>query len=282
MLQLIRYSLIILVFIVILSLWVFYNAIRPILRVTSSETPANYGLTYENVSFYTDDHVLIKGWFIPNKNPRAKTIILLHGYPADKGDILPSRIFLHKDYNLLFIDFRYLGESGGHYSTIGKMEVEDLRAAIKYLHSRNINEVGVWGWSLGGAVVLLASPNLPEIKAIVAESSYARLSLVADKYYPIFGLDVVIGKLLRLWSWVFLNIDLDTLQPAESIKQLKIPVLLIYNKDDKIIGYEHAVLMQEATENKKNVTLIINDNLPHNALMENYQEVIKRFFAEKL
>lgn len=282
MYQLIRYTLAILVFIVFLSLWVFYNAIRPILHVTSSVTPVQYGLPYENVSFYTSDHVLIKGWFILNKNPHAKTIILLHGYPADKGDILPSRIFLHKDYNLLFIDFRFLGESGGHYSTAGKMEVEDLRAAIKYLHTRNINEVGVWGWSLGGAVALLASPDSPEIKAVVAESPYARLGLVADKYYPIFGLDIVIGKLLRLWSWVFLNIDLDSLQPAESIKQIKIPVLLIYNKDDQIIGYKHAVVMREATKNKKNVTLIINENLPHNALMENYQEVIKTFFADKL
>ena len=35
-------------------------------------------------------------------------MILLHGYPADKGNILPVLAFLHADFNLLLFDFRYL------------------------------------------------------------------------------------------------------------------------------------------------------------------------------
>ena len=259
-------------------MWVFYLAIRPI-RIVSSITPAQLGLSYEAVSFKTTDNVTIKGWFISNKDPHAKTIILLHGYPADKGDILSSRIFLHKHYHLLFIDFRYLGESGGHFSTVGKREVLDLRAAIDYLRKRHINEVGVWGFSLGGATALLAAPESPEIKAIVAESAYARLDLLADNYYPIPGLNWVIGKFLRLWSWLFLNIDLQSLQPVQSISKLNIPILLFYSSDDQLINYQHALLMQEAGKNKPNVKLIMI-NGHHGMLIENYQSIVSEFFEK--
>jgi uncharacterized protein len=95
-------------YIIMTSLWGFYWAIHPPFRLSSQITPAYFGLQYEDISFYTIDNVLIKGWFIKSAKPQAKTIILLHGYPADKGDILPSRLFLHNEFNLLFIDFRYL------------------------------------------------------------------------------------------------------------------------------------------------------------------------------
>lgn len=111
-LSLLKLFIVIILFIIALSLLVFYLAIRPV-RIVSTVTPANFGLPYENVVLKTSDHISIKAWFVPNKNPQAKTIVLLHGYPADKGDILPSRLFLHQQYHLLLIDFRYLGESGG-------------------------------------------------------------------------------------------------------------------------------------------------------------------------
>src|SRR5260221_9482889 len=98
------------VFLVLLSLWGFYSAIRPS-KIMSSVTPKDYDVAYEDISFTTKDHIKISGWFVPNANPHAKTIILLHGYPADKGNILPGTFFLHKKFNLLYFDFRYLGKS---------------------------------------------------------------------------------------------------------------------------------------------------------------------------
>ena len=162
-------------YIIITSLLGFYFAIRPLHKVSSTITPADLGLKYENVSFYTQDHVLIRGWFIPNKNPNAKTIILLHGYPADKGDILPSRSFLHDKYHLLLFDFRHLGQSGGSYTSIGKKEILDLLAAIQFLHQRHIDKVGIWGLSMGGAVALMTAQDSPAIRAVVSESTYASL-----------------------------------------------------------------------------------------------------------
>jgi len=94
--------------------------------MVSSITPRNLNMPYEQVSFTTADGLSLRGWFILSGKRAAKTLILLHGYPADKGNILPALAFLHADFNLLLFDFRYLGESDGSYSTAGAKEVEDL------------------------------------------------------------------------------------------------------------------------------------------------------------
>ena len=275
------YTLFIIGFVVLLSLWAFYLGIRPI-RIASQITPKTFGVDYESVQFKTADNILIKGWFIPNKNPHAKTIILLHGYPADKANILPSRLFLHKNYNLLLMDFRYFGESDGLYSTIGKNEVLDLQAAIQYLNKRGIKSVGVWGFSLGGAVALLTAPKEPHIKAIVAESPFARLDWMVDDYYPIPGLNYLISQLIHLWAWLFLKMDVNTVNPFQAIEHLKIPVLLIYSKSDQVVKFKHAVLMQKTAAANPYIKLMIVDGKRHGESMENDQEVIKNFFEQHL
>src|SRR3990167_8820037 len=98
----------ILLFLVGLSLYGFYAAMHPV-RMRTDITPAQYGVEYENVAFETADGISIRGWFIPAENLHAPAVILAHGYGGDMGDLLPSRIFLHNDYNLLFFDFRYFG-----------------------------------------------------------------------------------------------------------------------------------------------------------------------------
>lgn len=268
-------------FLVIFSLFGFYWAIRPI-RITSSITPKDYGVDYENIAFRTSDNKLIKGWFIPSKNPHAKTIILLHGYPADKGNILPSRLFLHHSYNLLFLDFRYFGESEGYYSTAGKNEILDVLAAIKYLHSRGINSVGIWGFSVGGAVALMTAEKAPEVKAVVAESSYARMDWMAYEYYRIPLLRYPLGMLTRFWAWLFLHEDILSVSPANSAAKLKIPVLLIHSESDNVIPFKHALLLKEAFKDNKTALAIFNQGLSHGESFANYEITVKSFFDKNL
>lgn len=251
-------------------------------KITSKINPATYGLRYETIQFMTSDNVLIKGWFIPNNNPTAKTIILLHGYPADKSDILPLLIFLSKQYNLLLFDFRYLGESQGSYSTIGVKEILDLRAALKYLNTRGINEVGVWGFSMGAAVALLTAPNSPEIKAIVADAPYARLDWMANDYFAIPGVNYIVGNLLRFWAWLFLEIDIKNVRPVNAVQKIKVPLLFIYHKRDQVIRYEHMLLIQEAIRNHPRAKIVILDQSHHGEVSANYQNLINDFFDHNM
>ncbi|WP_172622825.1 alpha/beta hydrolase [Aquicella siphonis] len=265
----------------ILSLWGFYTAIYPF-KLTSTLTPKKFGLSYEDVSFKTKDNVLIRGWFVPNPNPKAPAIILMHGYPADKGDILALTHFLHQKYHLLYFDFRYLGNSGGSHSTLGKNEVMDLQAAIRFLVTRNIHTIGIWGFSLGGAVALMAAPSTPEIKAIVAESSYARLDWIANDFYRIPVLNHVLGELMRLWGWIFLGFDIKKISPALYAEKIHVPVLLIHSRDDDVIPFKHALLLQNALRDNPHAKLLINDSGGHGKHTQSNDQAIQDFFAAYL
>jgi len=271
----------VLLFFILFSFVGFLISIRPP-RITSSITPADLGLKYEDVSFLTTDGLWLRSWFIPNRAEKTKTLILLHGYPADKGDILPALSFLSRNYNLLLFDFRYLGESEGRISTAGAKETEDLLAAIRFLKSRGKEEVGVWGFSLGGAVALMTAKKAPEIKVIVAESSYARLDLMAREIYKIPVLKYPLAYITGLWSKIILGINLKDISPAESVKGLNLPILIVHSKNDRVIPFNHAVMLQETLKDNLMAEFWFEENLTHGELGREYQKRIEEFFDKNL
>jgi pimeloyl-ACP methyl ester carboxylesterase len=271
----------VLFFFLFVSAWGLYISVKPP-KIVSRITPQNLGLAYEEVSFKTEDDVALRGWFVPNQQASAKTIIALHGYPADKGNILPIVAFLSRRYHLLLFDFRYLGASSGGYSTIGADETRDLRSAIAYLKFRGVTEVGLWGFSMGAAVALMAAPGLPEVKAIVAESSYARLDLMAPVLFQIPVLRYPLAWLTGLWARVFLGISLKHVSPYDNARSLNVPVLLSHSKADRTIPFEHASMLQDALKNNRRAEFWFHEDLYHGQLPPDYQQRVADFFAANL
>jgi uncharacterized protein len=276
-----RIVLIVFSFLVIISLFGFYSSIRPP-KLVSSLTPRDLKMAYQDVSFRTADGLTLRGWLIPSVRTTGKNLILLHGYPADKGDILPALAFLHEDFNLLLFDFRYLGKSEGSYSTIGAKEVEDLLAAIQFLKARGVREVGVWGFSMGGAVALMAIEKAPEIRAVIAESSYASLAQMALQLFRIPLLNYPIAYLVGLWSKLFLGIDLKDVSPAERVRNTTVPILLIHSSADAVIPFSHAQSLREALAKNSSAEFWFHDGAAHGQLAADYQSRVRTFFHKNL
>ena len=276
-----RIVLIVLSVLVIISLWGFYSSIRPP-KMISSITPRDLKMNYEDVSFRTADGLTLRGWYIPSMKKNQKTLILLHGYPADKGNILPALAFLHDDFNLLLFDFRYLGKSEGSYSTAGAKEVEDLLAAIQFLRTRGINELGVWGFSMGGAVALMAIQKASEIRAVISESSYASLSEMAFELLRIPVLNYPIAYLVGLWAKLFLGIDVRDASPADRIRNTTIPILLIHSSADAVIPFSHARRLQQALAKNPNAEFWFHEDFAHGQLAPEYRIRVRNFFLKHL
>jgi uncharacterized protein len=276
-----RIGLVVLAFLILISAWGFYISIRPP-KIHSSITPRDLRMEYENVSFETADGLTLRGWHIPAKKSNNKTVILLHGYPADKGNILPALAFLHDDFNLLLFDFRYLGESDGNYSTAGAKEVEDLLAAIRFLKTRAITEVGVWGFSMGGAVALMAIEKTPEIRAVVAESSYASLSEMALQLFRIPVVNYPIAYLIGLWAKLLLGIDVRDVSPAERIRNSAIPILITHSSADAVIPFSQAKILQQALANNPRAEFWFSEEFAHGQLDADYRSRVRNFFQKHL
>ena len=276
-----RIVLIVSALLILASVWLFYISIRPP-KIVSSITPRELNMPYEKVSFTTADGLTLRGWFVPSGKKTAKTLILLHGYPADKGNILPALAFLHADFNLLLFDFRYLGESEGNYSTAGAKEVEDLLAAIRFLKSRGIKEVGVWGFSMGGAVGLMAIEKAPEIRAVVSESSYASLAEMALQLFRIPLLNYPIAYLIGFWANLFLGIDVRDVSPAEKIRNTTVPILITHSSTDAVIPFSQAKTLQQALVNNPRAEFWFNEEFAHGQMGSDYQTRIRNFFQKNL
>jgi fermentation-respiration switch protein FrsA (DUF1100 family) len=161
---------------------VAYQSLRPP-RWTLKVSPRDFGLAYEDVRFPSKDGTDLAGWWVPAKEARA-TVILCHGYPADRSDVNALIPFLHDaGYDVLAFDFRRLGESGGAMTTIGLREPMDLHGAVTYAKSRSGKPVGVLGVSMGAATALMEAAEDPRVAAVVADSPYASLDVQVPRRF---------------------------------------------------------------------------------------------------
>jgi len=273
---------VIVAFILIFSLLTFLLYIRPP-KYTTQGDPSSYGLEYEKVSFKTKDGLTLKGWFIPSNYSNA-TVIVGHGFPFDKANILPVTKFLNKHYNLFYYDFRYFGESEGRITTIAHKEQQDLLDAIAYLKNRSdVENIGILGFSLSATTVLLI--NSKDVKAIVADSAYASIPKALERVYFIFP-----GPLKYPFIWatvfyakLFLGINIYKISAVESVKTLETPILFIHGDKDSQIPVEHSKILNE---NALNSTLWIIKDADHGQSFavnpKEYQQKVTDFFDQHL
>jgi pimeloyl-ACP methyl ester carboxylesterase len=156
-------------------------------RAPLTRTPADAGLTYEDVEFEASDGVALKGWFVPAEGV-APAVVFVHGWmwnrlgnvagqtpvPDRDVDFLPAVRALHDaGFAVLLFDLRGHGESADAPGpqTYGPVEARDFVAAVDHLRSRpdvDDDRIGAIGTSAGGNVVLYGTPDAQPIKAVLA------------------------------------------------------------------------------------------------------------------
>jgi len=186
------------------------------------QTPADWGLAYEDVGFRSDDGVALHGWWIPAENPAA-TLLFLHGNAGNishRGDSVA--IFNRLGLNVLLFDYRGYGRSEGRPGETGLYR--DAVAAWHWLVSRQgiaPRDIIVFGRSLGGVVATrLAAEVAP--RALIVESTFSSARAVSDR---------VLSRLARL---VWLRYAFDAVTPMRAVT---CPVLVAHSPDDEIIPY---------------------------------------------
>ena len=140
------------------------------------ETPADYGLDYQDVTVTTADGLQLVGWYLPSSNGAA--VIAQHGYKGmGRQDLLVEAEFLNRHgYGVLVTSVRAHDECEGDLITLGKYEMMDFEAWYQFLLNRpdvDPDKIGIIGESMGGALSLKYASQNPEIKAVVSHSAFA-------------------------------------------------------------------------------------------------------------
>lgn len=187
------------------------------------------------------------------------TIIICHGYAGEKSSMLDkAAIFDSLGYNTFLMDFMGSGGSGGNTTTIGYKEAEEVKTAFDYLKSKGVNNIYLFGTSMG-AVAILKAMNDYELKprGIIIECPFGSMyQTVAARFrnmnvpaFPMAGLLVFWGG-VENGFWAFGH------KPVDYAKRITCPALLLWGEQDKNVS-------RQETES-------IYNNLPGEKILKTY------------
>jgi fermentation-respiration switch protein FrsA (DUF1100 family) len=184
-------------------------------------TPAEAGLSFEEVYFTTSDNKRLHGWFIPNDTGRF-TVIFCHGNAGNISHRIAKISILHSlGLGSFFFDYRGYGRSEGTPCEPGLYK--DAFAAYDYLTGqRKIpgDNIILYGESIGAAVAIdLAQTR--KVKALIAEGAFTSGKDMAGIAFPLIP--------HFLFSSRFDSVS--------KIKNLGCPKLIIHSADDEIVPF---------------------------------------------
>jgi len=230
-----------------------YSAIRPY-RVTPQDLstrfpdgalPSNIGLNYSNFDVTVEDSILLKGWFIRSKIDSARgTVIVLHGIGSSKELMLGfANSLANLGYNSILFDSRAHGQSGGINCTFGYYEKYDVKHYIdeSLLRFSDVEPIGIYGTSLGGAIALQTMAIDNRIKCGIIASTFGTLREVVYDYFKLqshLPLKFISDEALDR-SQVITNFPVDSIRPEESAKHILQPVLIVHGAQDRNISINY-------------------------------------------
>ena len=220
-------------------------------------TPVDLGLAYESVEFPSlADGIPLRGWYLPSASPGQRAVVLVHGIDGNRWDTTHHQdrlaaLLVQAGYDVLTFDLRGSGESGGERLGLGWLERLDVAAAVRFVRERGVpsGRIGLWGQSFGGAAVLLAAPDLPDVGAVVTDSAFADVRPLLDaEIYRRTRLPAIFTPGLTVATRALYGLDLSVIPPVLAVPRIAPrPVLLIHGTDDRRIPVEHAYQLRAAT-----------------------------------
>lgn len=274
------YSAVFIVGFIAVSIWSFWLVVRP-WPIFLNLKPGDYNLPAEEVILTTKDGLKLSAWFIQQKDgrPDAPAIILLHGYPVEKSDMLDIAARLYHDFSTLLIDMRYFGQSQGHYTTLGFRETYDLAAGLDFLEGRGIKNIGVFGFSLGGGVAILTAVEDRRIKAVASYASFADLRTIGyETYSRLWLLKYPLVEAMIFWGRMFINVDIAGLSPQKAAEKLSIPVLIIHSREDNEIPFRHAEILKSALARNPKAEFYFQEKGLHGEFPSDFEARLIDFF----
>ena len=217
------------IFIVLLGIAEVNNALLPPRIVPPGNTLRENKIEFQQLDLVTEDGIRLSAWYTP---PRKGAVILLaHGYGDNRPEWVHA-LLAKKGYGVLSWDARAHGESDGEISTIGYLEVLDVKAALDYaLAQSDVAHVGAWGGSMGGATLIRAAADFPEIEAVFIDSSFASLDDEFDFLVPY----PLINPLAKFLAQTQTGINLNEINPMNDIAKISPrPVYIVHSLRDSV------------------------------------------------
>ena len=208
-------------------------------------SPGDLGLNFEETRFDVRDPrtkrtLPIAAWWIAHPRAHGKCVVLIHGYADGKvGAIAWAPMWHALGYNILAIDLRAHGYSGGTFSTAGYFERHDVNQVLDQLLAERPDEARqlvLFGVSLGAAVALATAQLRDDVDALVLECPYANYLHGVDAHAAV--MQTPLSSFVPLAYRIAQRISgarFDDVKPADLLARVTTPTMVIEADADPFV-----------------------------------------------
>lgn len=228
---------------------------------------------WEQIHLSSPHGYSLRGTYIPAPQASKKTVVFLHGLFQNRSSGLDYLdIYQKLGYNMLIVDARAHGDSGGSVISWGYFEKDDVNAWLDWLKEKAPQGVvGIHGISMGAATALLHRSINEENRAVsfyIVDSAYNDFrELLAKQLTAVAGLPsdskvpAVILFYMQLAAYYHDGITFKDISPKAALRQKTTPILYLHGSKDALIPPQMSQELYDATSGLKEIHFF--PNVPH-------------------
>lgn len=212
----------------------------------------------EDVFITARDGVRLRGRLYLS-DEAAPFVIQAHGYRSTPMLDFSGggALALELGFNIIMIDQRAHGKSGGRSISFGVKESLDVLSWVDFVKDTwgEDREIILEGVSMGAATVILAAghPLSPSVKGIIADCPYSGGKEIIKKVISEMKLPAsLLYPFVRLGGMIFGGFDINSSDVLSAAAKSEVPILLIHGEAD---GFVPCDMSRKIAEQSNLVTL---------------------------
>jgi len=204
---------------------------------------ANRNLDTEILTLRAEDGVtLVADFYRANVQPRG-TVILVHGFRgAARGDFSCAISLYHElGWDLLLIDQRAQGRSGGRRMGLGVLEKNDVVTWTRLVAERAPGKpIILGGISMGASTVMMACglPLPQEVRGVIADCGFTSPYDIFQWLLRREHLPLILLPVFSLLARPVLGYGLKDCSTVDALAHSTLPILLIHGEADRFLPCE--------------------------------------------
>ena len=219
---------------------------------------------------------------------RGKKLVFLHGWQQDGRSFLPLVPFLHRHFQLFFVDLPGFGASSSPPKNFNSQKY--AQTILSWLKKQKLNKIVLVGHSFGGKVAAILAAQHPEkVKKLIL---IAPAGIPHPKWwYPLK--DKIPKKVRRLFSPfkkfltsrdyqqagpllpIFKTVVKEDITPV--FRKIKTPTLIIWGSEDKELPLSDGKLIHQLIPTSQLKVIKKADHFPFWRNPKRTAEIIQKF-----
>jgi len=232
---------------------------------------------FDSIKLITKKGISIDGWYGRTDSVVKGTVLLFHGITANKGMMIPEASeFLRFGFNVMLIDFRGHGNSGGKTTTIGMRESEEVKLAYDYIAMLGEKNIFLWGSSMGAVVITKAIADYGLKPAgIILEMPFASMQSHLQAKARVLGFpgfpEKPFGFFVTAWIGIERGFNGFKHRTTLYVAKVSCPVLMQWGALDNYVKKSETEKVYNAIPTSKK-ELVIYDKAGHESLLQQDSE----------